>query len=374
MRIIKEHPDLELITICTGTMVLERFGNAVDVVREDGFEVESEIHIAVEGSTPETTAKTLGFSIIEFTTAFQRTRPDIVLIIGDRSESLGAMLAASYQNFCIVHIQGGEVSSSSDEMARHVMTKLSNYHFPATKRSAMYLEMMGEDPETIFPYGCPVADEISNTDLHVNPDVVNGAGIGGPIDITKDYFLAIYHPLTTQYYSKKEQVGELLSALQDIRMPTLWLWANIDPGADCINKAVRMHREYIDNSWLQVVKNFKPEHYQMLLANARVAIGNSSSFVRDASLLGTPVVLLGERQKGRETAENVLNCSEIKKDKIIKLINQQLTHGRYVPSNLYGEPGVSEKIVNTLAKIKIYNQKHLHYVKEQSSVYVSNSE
>ena len=107
-----------------------------------------------------------------------------------------------------------------------------------------------------------------------------------------------------------EQVSELLGALQKIKMPTLWLWANIDPGSDDINRAIRMHREYVDATWLQVVKNFNPDDFQMLLANSKIAIGNSSSFVRDASILGIPVVLIGDRQKGRETGGSDRNSTD----------------------------------------------------------------
>ena len=368
MKEIVAHPKLDLFTICTGTMLLERFGKAVNIVKNDGFDVDDEIFIEIEGSNPNTAAKTLGLSIIEFVNAFNRIKPDIILCIGDRFEMLGAMLAASYQNFCLAHIQGGEVSYSNDEMARHVMTKLANYHFPSTKRAAMYLEMMGEDPKTIFSYGCPVTDVIVGNDLEPRSNILNGTGVGKPVDLNKDYFLVIFHPISTQYYSKMEQVTELLEALQEIKMPTLWLWANIDPGSDEINRTIRMHREYVDESWLQVVKNFNTVDFQMLLANAKIAIGNSSSFVRDASIIGIPVVLIGDRQKGRETGDNVLHCSDLDKYSIIKCIKTQMSKKRFTPSDLYGKPGVSKKIADVLATVKIYNQKHLYYVNDQSSV------
>ena len=136
LRCINDRPELQLQLVAAGTMVLERFGNPVQNVKNDGFHVDGEIYIELEGSTPATMAKSLGFAVVEFASEFQRLKPDVVMLIGDRYEALAAALAAAYMNICIVHIQGGEVSGSIDESARHAISKLAHYHFPSTKRSA----------------------------------------------------------------------------------------------------------------------------------------------------------------------------------------------------------------------------------------------
>src|SRR3989337_206897 len=158
MYAIREHPQLELQVVAAGTMVLERFHKPVDVVRKDGFNVSGEVYLELEGSTPATMAKSVGFGVVEFASEFQRQKPDIVLLIGDRYEALAAAIAAAYMNICIAHIQGGEVSGSIDESARHAITKLSHFHFPSTKRSAEYVIRMGERPDTILGIGCPSSD------------------------------------------------------------------------------------------------------------------------------------------------------------------------------------------------------------------------
>src|ERR1700716_2735562 len=112
MRAIYEHPSLELQVIAAGTMVLERFDQPVRVVRSDGFPVDGEIYIELEGSTPATMAKSVGFGVVEFASEFQRLKPDVVLLIGDRYEALAAAIAAAYMNICLAHVQGGEVSGS----------------------------------------------------------------------------------------------------------------------------------------------------------------------------------------------------------------------------------------------------------------------
>src|SRR2546423_9073775 len=139
-------------------MVLGRFGRPVDVVRADGFSIDSEVYIELEGSTPATMAKSVGFGVVEFASEFERLGPDLVVLIGDRYEALAAAIAAAYMNICIVHIQGGEVSGSIDESARHAISKFAHFHFPSTRRSAEYLERMGENPASILGVGCPSSD------------------------------------------------------------------------------------------------------------------------------------------------------------------------------------------------------------------------
>ena len=143
MQAIAAQTELELQVVAAGTMVLERFGNPVRVVEADGFHIDGEVYIELEGSTPATMAKSVGFGVVEFASEFQRLRPDIVLLIGDRYEALSAAVAAAYMNICIAHVQGGEVSGSIDESARHAITKLAHFHFPSTVRSAEYLVRMG---------------------------------------------------------------------------------------------------------------------------------------------------------------------------------------------------------------------------------------
>src|SRR5579883_389866 len=206
MRAIAAHPALRMQVMATGTMVLGRFGRPVEVVRADGFPVDSEVYIELEGSTPATMAKSVGFGVVEFAGEFQRLAPDVVLLIGDRYEALAAAIAAAYMNICIVHIQGGEVSGSIDESARHAITKFAHYHFPSTQRSAQYLVRMGERPDTVLGTGCPSSDiarELNGRPL--NPAAINNTGSGAPLDMTKAFRLVIFHPTTTTYGGEQDR-------------------------------------------------------------------------------------------------------------------------------------------------------------------------
>ncbi len=359
---LRNDPNVELQIICSGTMLLDRFGRAERIVEEDGFTISSRVYMELEGSNPVTMAKSIGIAVMEFTNEFQRLAPEILLVIGDRYEAFGAVIGAAYMNICIAHVQGGEVSGSIDECARHAISKFSHYHFPSTERSKEYLIKMGENPETVFNFGCPVVDVIKSMDLMLNEDVFN-LGVGATISSEEDYFLVVFHPTTTDYGNQNEKVDELLDALHELEHPTVWLWPNVDAGSDYISRRLRQYREQNGDKWLRLIKNFTPTNFQKVLANAKCAIGNSSSFVRDSTVSGTPVVLVGNRQFGRETGENCIKV-ECLKSKIKQAIESHLENGRYLESTLYGENGGSKKIARKLMEVDPYNKKFLHYIYE----------
>ena len=366
MQAIADHPQLELQVLAAGTMVLERFDLPVRIVRADGFPVDGEVYLELEGSNPATMAKSVGIGLVEFASEFQRLKPDLVLLIGDRYEALAAAIAAAYMNLCIIHVQGGEVSGSIDESARHAISKFSQFHVPSTRRAARYLAQMGEDPATILTVGCPGSDIARHLDRSLAPEVLNAKGSGAPIDPDQPYQLVIFHPTTTEFGGEQRQMTELLDALQSLQRPTALWWPNIDAGSNHVSKVIRQFREQHKPDWLRLLINLAPEDYLKVLANAACAIGNSSSFVRDAGYFGTPVVLVGNRQEGREVDEHVLHSPPLA-DEILLAIRHQLQHGRYAPSTLYGDGHVSARIAQSLADLTPYVQKRLHYIQETSS-------
>lgn len=360
MRAIEEHPHLQLQTIVGGTMVLERFSRPVQIVRRDGFHIDGEVFMELEGNTPITMAKSVGVGIVEFTNEFQRLQPDVVLIIGDRYEALAAAIAAAYANLCLVHVQGGEVSGSIDESARHAITKFAHYHVPSTERAANNLRRMGERAETILTVGCPSSDLVLSLDRKLDSQVINGQGSGAEIATDRPYLLVLFHPTTTQFGDARQQINELLAGLQEAAMPTALLWPNIDAGSDHISKAIRVFRDRHRPDWLRLLINLSPEDYLKVLAGAACAVGNSSSFVRDAGLLGTPVVLVGDRQTGREWDSHVTQTA-VEREAISNAIADQCVHGPYAPSTLYGDGKVSQRIAAALANMELYVQKRLTY-------------
>jgi UDP-hydrolysing UDP-N-acetyl-D-glucosamine 2-epimerase len=360
MESIKAHPALELQVVVAGTMVLERFGHPRKLVADDGFTIDGEVYLELEGSVPSTMAKSVGLGIMEFANEFQRLRPDVVLLIGDRYEALAAAIASAYMNICLAHIQGGEVSGSIDESARHAISKFAQFHFPSTQRSADYLVRMGERPDTILAVGCPSSDLARRMDRQFDGELINSNGAGARIDFARPFLLVVFHPTTTEYGAERDQMHEVLTALQQLETQTLLLWPNIDAGSDHISKTVRQFRTQRASGWLRTVTNLAPEIYLQVLANAACAIGNSSSFVRDASYFGTPVALVGHRQRGRETAEHVTPVEPRAAD-IVATVKRQLARPPYPPSTLYGDGKVSGRIADALVALQPYVQKRLAY-------------
>jgi UDP-N-acetylglucosamine 2-epimerase len=222
---------------------------------------------------------------------------------------------------------------------------------------------MGERKDTILAVGCPSGDIVKRADLSLDPAVVNSRGRGAEIDTTRAFLLVVFHPTTTEYGNERGQMEELLAALGHARVPTVLLWPNIDAGSDHISKAIRVFRDTVGASWMRTLINLSPEEYLRVLAGAACAVGNSSSFVRDASFVGTPVVLVGARQEGRETDVHVARTAA-RREEIFEAIERQLGVGRYPASVLYGDGESAERIADGLANLVPYAQKRLAYVFE----------
>lgn len=357
---LNECVKIDLSIVASGSMVLKRFDRSVEIVKNDGLPVVSEIFCELEGSMPLTMAKSLGLGVIEFSSEFIKLKPDIVLLIGDRYEALAACIAAAFMNITIVHIQGGEVSGSIDESIRHAITKFAHYHVPATEKARENIIRMGEREETILTVGCPASDIVRATKFKISNSTVNSKGSGNMVDVNSPYILAAFHAVTTHYTNSADEIYEFLNALQKVSIQTILLWPNIDAGSNEIGKSIRHFKDQTNCDWLRVVTNYDPEVYLALLRKASCAVGNSSSFVRDSSLLGTPVVLVGDRQASREKSENVLT-SICEKNEIATKIYCQLKHGRYLPSSLYGDGFVSERIVEKITEVQLYSQKSLEF-------------
>ncbi len=210
---------------------------------------------------------------------------------------------------------------------------------------------MGEDPATILGVGCPSSDIARTFDRTLTSDIINSRGAGTVIDVTKPFMLVLFHPTTTEYGGESGQMEALLEAIFAIRRPTLLLWPNIDAGSDHIGKVIRKYREQRKPDWLRTLTNFTPENYLRVLANTACAIGNSSSFVRDAGYFGTPIVLVGNRQQGREHDVHVKPVQPIASE-IEATIRAQLEHGRYAPSTLYGNGYVAQTIADRVATLQ----------------------
>ena len=168
LKAIQAHPDLELQLVVGASVLLDRFGNALRVIEKDGFTPTRKIYYVIEGENLETQAKSTGLGIIELSTVFEDIRPDVVVTVADRYETMATAIAATYLNIPLAHIQGGEITGNIDELVRHAITKMSHYHFPSTEQSKERLIKMGEEPERIVNSGCPSVDALCHQDLSIS--------------------------------------------------------------------------------------------------------------------------------------------------------------------------------------------------------------
>lgn len=354
MKAIQADPQLELQLIVGASTLLQRFGPAIDVIKNDGFEPLRSIYYVIEGETLATQAKSTGLGIVELATAFEDLAPDMVVTVADRFETMATAVAASYLNICLVHLQGGEVSGNIDDRVRHAITKLSDLHFVASELSRDRVISMGEDPRYVFAYGCPSTDVLLQDDLSISNEIMSGyLGAGRPIDWSKPYILMVQHPVTTSYGHGFSQVSATLEALN--RFPNLQkvvLWPNVDAGSDDVSKGIRHFRERNFDAPIYYHKNFAPEDYARVLNNAICAVGNSSSFIREGAFLGVPAVIIGDRQQGREHGPNVVHSNYDKKNIYARVV-EQLKIGRYEHSPIFGRGDAGSRIAAKLSDIDL---------------------
>lgn len=358
---IKNHPYLELQIIVSASAMLYRFGKVIDIIEKDGFIINSKLYSIVEGENPTTMAKSVGLSIIELSTQFESLKPDYVITVADRYETIATAIAASFMNIKVAHTQGGEITGSIDESVRHSITKLSHIHFPATEKSKNNLIRMGENPKYIFNVGCPSIDELIEINLNDLTGLLEKyGGVGGLIDLKAPYLVVLQHPVTTEFDNAASQINKTLAAIKKINMQTIWLWPNIDAGSDEISKSIRMFRERNKNLKIHFYRNFEIHDYAKLINSCSCLVGNSSSGIREGAYLGVPVVNIGNRQQFRERFVNVIDVPN-DENMIFEAILKQLKHGKYKSSNLYGDGTSGIKIAEILANEDPPIQKILNY-------------
>lgn len=363
---IKKSKKLELQLILGASALIERFGGIDKQILRDGFKINNRVFSIVEGNNLITMAKSTGLGIVELSSIFQNIKPDMVLTVADRFETLSTAVAASYMNIPLIHTQGGEVTGSIDESVRHAITKLANIHFPATKKSFKNLIRMGEDKKNIFLTGCPSIDLAKKViDDKKKIDIIKilkkQGGIGEHIIDINNFIVIVQHPITTEYEKTKTQIRETLKAVSKLKMSIIWLWPNIDAGNDIISKYLRATREKNKDLHIKFFKNFEPEDFLKILLKSKCVVGNSSVAIRECSYLGVPAVNIGTRQSGREHGKNVINSNFNSKEILIK-IKRQILKKKIKSDKIFGDGKAGIKIAKVLEKIKIQStQKKLCY-------------
>jgi UDP-hydrolysing UDP-N-acetyl-D-glucosamine 2-epimerase len=363
MRAIDAHPSLELQLVVGASAILDRYGAVVSLIEKDGFKPAARLHMLVEGETPATMAKSTGLGIIELPTIFDQLKPDIVLTVGDRFETMATTLSAAYMNIPIAHTMGGEVSGTIDESIRHAVTKFAHIHFPASPGARERIIRLGEQPQDVHMVGCPRVDLVA--------DILRGGtqglgkqlfdtGVGEKLDTDKPFVLVSQHPVTTEYGDGEHQITATLTAVREVGLPAIVLWPNADAGSDDVARGIRKWRERKLDREMHFFKNLPVETYVRLMKKTACLVGNSSSGIREGAFIGTPVVNIGTREEGRERGKNVTDAPH-DATAIAGAIRRQIDHGPYPMEAIYGDGKAGARIAEVLAKCKLSVQKRITY-------------
>lgn len=358
---INEHPDLELQLVVAASALLDRYGSAIEYIINDGFKITSKVFNVLEGENLTAAAKTTGIGIMELSTVFENLKPDIVVTIADRFETMATAIAASYMNIPLAHIQGGEVTGNIDEKVRHAITKLADYHFVATNGAKKRVIKLGEDVDYVFNTGCPSIDLAASVSSSpsLNFDVYKKyGGVGAKPDISDGYWVVMQHPVTSEINESRKQVEETLHAMLEKNEPVLWFWPNVDAGADGTSTGLRAFREKYELAKFHFFKNMEPNDFLKLLINSKGLIGNSSVGIRECAFLGVPVINIGTRQNKRERGDNIIDVSYDKKEIAIALGGLD---SKKQTSTVYGGGSAGKKIAHLLAELPLKFYKTINY-------------
>ena len=362
LQAINNNPDCRLYILLTSSALLDKFGAIDNIIEKDNLKISKKIFNVIEGGNLSTSVKTTSLAMSELSSAFDEIKPDFVITIADRYETLATAVTAAFMNISLVHIQGGEITGSIDEKVRHAVTKLSDYHFVSNKDSHKRLIKMGEVKKNVYITGCPsidIAKQIRDSQTSIN-DLDLTLGVGAEIDLDEEYLVVMQHTVTYEHEDADKIISETLNAVRLIDKQVVWFWPNIDTGSDRISKTLRVYRENNPESKIRFIRNLPPEKFLTLIKHSLCLIGNSSVGIRESSMLGVPVVNIGSRQKDRLRGKNVIDV-KYKSSQIKSAIEKQIKNGKYKSENIYGDGLSGIKISKLFSKLKPVSEKRISY-------------
>ncbi len=361
---IKKSKKLDLKIILGASALVSKYGELEKIILKDGFRIDTKIMNLVEGENPLSMSKTIGIGIIELSTILNKIKPDFVITVGDRYETLATSISSVLSNFRLIHTMGGEITGTIDESIRHATSKLAHLHFVATKKARERVIKLGEDPRYVFNVGCPRIDLVKNIlkkRNNINENEIFRHGVGNRFSLKKNFLIISQHPVTTEYEKSMSQILTTLNAAKKVNLPTIVIWPNPDAGSDGISRGIRIFREKNPKLNFFFIKMLEIENYVKLLNITSCLIGNSSSGIREGCFIGTPCVNIGTRQNNREFGKNVIHTDNSEKKIIAAIKKQILRNKKYKSDKIYGSGNAASKIVQYILKSKPSIQKKLNY-------------
>lgn len=347
---LKDTGKFDVKVAVTGAHLSPEFGLTYKEIEKDGIEIDRKIEILLSADTPSAISKSMGMAMIGFADYFAEHRPDALLVLGDRYETLAVCCAAMNEQIPIIHLYGGETTEGAvDEAIRHAITKLSYLHLTSTEEYRKRVIQLGEDPHRVFTVG---AVGVENALKH---NFLSKSELEESLEFKLDapYGVITFHPVTLEGRNAGEQCEELLKALDAYPdMKFIITKANADADGRIINKMFDEYAQLHEN--IKVFESLGLVRYLSAVKYADMVIGNSSSGLIEVPSFHIPTVNIGDRQKGRLKAESVIDCEPVK-ESICEAINRAVSFGaddvfRNI-ENPYGDGETTEKICSAIIKI-----------------------
>ena len=352
IRKINKSTKLKMSLIVTGIHLLEDYGHTIEIIKKENIPITKIVQMYNPKEKSEASlGKAVGKAIINFTECFSELNPDIILVLGDRFEALAAVIAASSLSKIIAHIHGGDNVSRGqiDEQIRHAITKFAHIHFPASSKSAERIKLLGEQSWRVHMVGSSTIDVIKKYKTMPKKELFRKFDLN-PSEST---VLCLQHPYIIESNKAGEQMALTLQVLKDLDIQSIIIYPNNDLGSELIINEIESYR---NNPKFKIHKSLERELFLNFLERVDLMIGNSSGGLIESPIFKLPVVNIGERNKGRESAENVINVPP-KYEEIKRAINKALSNEFKAlcqnVRNPYGDGKASKQIVEILENLKI---------------------
>ena len=361
MKAIQEDPALELQVVATNMHLSPEFGLTYREIEQDGFTINKRVEMLLSANTSTSVVKSLGLGLIGFSDAYNDLKPDLLVVLGDRYEMLGAVSAALLMQIPVAHISGGDVTEGAyDDAIRHSITKMSHLHFTSTEQYRRRVIQLGEQPHTVFNVGSTGLDNIAHLRLMSRESLEESI----QFSLGERSLLITYHPVTLEPDGAQAQFANLLQAVEETDARLIFTKPNSDSGGRVIismmDEYVRQHPEKS-----VVFTSLGYLRYLSALQYVDAVVGNSSSGIIEAPSFGIPTVNVGDRQKGRLRADSVMDCTtdlDSLRAALQKALSPDFRQQARHTVNPYQQPDSVQQILAVIRDYPLENciQKHFY--------------